>query len=96
VRRRGGRRAGAHTVGRPTGNRARLGPVTDVRRGGVWRHSLGARRLRATAAGQARAARHGHQFRTATAPAAAVHGPPAQETIARGRGGQTATEAAGR
>jgi len=77
VRRRGGRRAGAHTVGRPTGNRARLGPVTDVRRGSVWRHSLGARRLRATAAGQARAAWHGHQFWTATAPAATVHRPPA-------------------
>lgn len=91
MRRRGGRRAGAHIVGRPTRHRARLGPVADVRRGRVRRHPFGARRLRATAAGQARAARHGHQFRTATA-AAAVHGPPAQETI--GQGGQTAPESA--
>jgi len=98
MRRRGGRRAGAHTVGRQTGNRSRLSQVTDVRCGSVWRHSLGPRRLRATAASQARAARHGHQLRTAAATAAtAVHGPPAQETIGRGRRcGQTAAEAAGR
>jgi len=95
MRRRGGRRAGAHTVGRPTGHRARLGPVTDVRCGSVWRHSLGPRRLRTIAASQARAARHGHQLRTATAPATVVHGPPTQETIGRGRGGQTSAEAAG-
>jgi len=93
VRRRGGRRAGAHIVGRPTRHRARLGPVADVRRGRVRRHPFGARRLRATAAGQARAARNGHQFRTAAAAAAVVHGPPAQETI--GQGGQTAPESAG-
>lgn len=95
MRRRGGRSACAHTVGRPIGDRARLSPATDVRRGRVRCHTLGARRLRPIAASQARAARNGHQFRTA-ATAAAVRGQPAQKTVGRGcGGGQTSAAAAG-
>lgn len=91
MRRRGGRRAGAHTAGRPAGHRALVGQAADVRRGRLRCHTLGSRRLRATAAGQACAARHRHRVRTAAAAAAVVRGP-AEKTV----GGQTTAAASQR
>jgi len=52
VRRRRGRRAGTHIVGRPARVvRAYLRSAADVRRGRVGRHTLGPRRLRTAVAG---------------------------------------------
>lgn len=85
MRRRGGRRAGADTAGRPAGDRALVGPAADVRRGRLGCYTLGSRRLRATIAGQARAPRHRHRVCTT---AAVVHGP-AEKTV----GGQTTAAA---